>query len=299
MNKLKERPNIYAAVIIIVGIVCLLFLRVGFKMMYQDHQPISIVVTSAPVASVVSQVGGQHIKVLLVTKQQISDLQGEQQLQNIFRDARLIIGIGGEVDSWILPYIEKYGYRDMFLELLHYVPTMRMADGRVNPYIWYTPSNVKQMGKVVRDALTQEDAVNGGDYHVRAHLLGEQMDTVAQRISDELQMLDGVGLVLFHQGFQYFFSQTPLGDDVYLISEENLESFSLLRFWGLLTMAGGYKELYLFVPVTVPDDILTVLRTLFHIELRYIPDTTVAPVPDGIQDMLESSLNFVVHALHE
>lgn len=66
---------------------------------------------------------------------------------------------------------------------------------------------------------------------------------------------------------------------------------------GLATFVSGYAKLYVFAPVHVPSDILTLLRQTLQIELRFIPSTTVANEKGGVVRMLQSSLGFVQDAL--
>lgn len=79
--------------------------------------------------------------------------------------------------------------------------------GHWDPHIWMDPANAKIMVRNLRDALSERDPDHAGDYESNAAsacaLLGA-WDSTARDLVDQSGHTKSVGLITFHDGFQYF-----------------------------------------------------------------------------------------------
>ena len=90
-------------------------------------------------------------------------------------------------------------------------PSHRHGHGEeLDPHIWLSPPNLKNMAARMAAALSEEDPANGHHYMKNLEKLNTLLDTLDQEIATTLAQHKGSTFLVFHPAFGYFSSRYGL-----------------------------------------------------------------------------------------
>jgi zinc transport system substrate-binding protein len=79
-----------------------------------------------------------------------------------------------------------------------------------DPHLWLDPRNAVLVAKAITEKLEQVDAANAVLYRENFRLFKEKIQKLDERLKASLKPLEGIGFVVYHEGFGHFVSHYGL-----------------------------------------------------------------------------------------
>ncbi|SFL35176.1 zinc transport system substrate-binding protein [Paenibacillus sp. 1_12] len=188
---------------------------------------INVVASFYPLYDFTKKIGGDHVNVinLVPTGVEPHDWSPKgRDMQNISR-AQMFLYLGAGFDGWVddtlnsLPKDSKV----TIVEASKGVALLESAEeegqeakgkadshthtatehGHVDPHVWLSPVNAKQMALTIKDQLVKIDAVHKADYEANFTKYAAQLDQLHNQYKQALTPLTKKQIVVTHQSFAY------------------------------------------------------------------------------------------------
>lgn len=193
-------------------IVCLLVLCPGLA---AAAGPLSVFVSVVPQETIVSRIGGEHVRVQALVR--------PGQNPHAFEPtARQIAALAG-ADLYVRIGV---GFEDAWMERLRAAnPGMRVLDaregvalrpgghahdedghrhGELDPHIWTSPRLVKVMGARIRDALSELAPGHAEEFAANERVFAADLDALDAAIRERLAGLRNRRFLVYHPAWGYF-----------------------------------------------------------------------------------------------
>ena len=176
-------------------------------------KPLDVFVSIAPQKFLVDRIGADHVKTHV--------LIGEGKSPHLFHpstrqlvalsEAALLFAIDMEFEKIL---IAKLPQSTASLQVINSVrgiekialPGHHEHDGHVglDPHVWLSPPNLIRMATTMAAAMGKKDPENNAFYTANLQKLTGELETVDQKIENELAPFAGSSFYVFHPSFAYF-----------------------------------------------------------------------------------------------
>lgn len=215
---------------------CLLLTLLSFALPAAASADLKIVATTADLASIARDIGGDHAQVeaLALPTQDPHWVDARPHLALKLARADLLLVVGLELEVGWLPtlitgsrngdiQVGGRGYLDcsQFVELLE-VPTQRLdrSMGDVhpggNPHYMSDPRRAVQVARGIAARMASLDPDNADDYRSRSDAFVRRLEQTRQRLERELSGLRGQKIIGYHRSFPYLADWLGLNVVIYL-----------------------------------------------------------------------------------
>ena len=186
-----------------------------------DHLPLFAGIP--PVAYLVEQIGGQHVKVdvLVQPGQDPHTFEPTPQQVLALSRAAAFFKIDMPFEGVLLEKVQQGNRRLVAVDTTEGMKKLKMdaacgeqadehehehhaTDGEPDPHVWLSPSLLKIQARNIAAALGQIDPGHNDEYQQNRVALEGRIDAVDQRIRAMLEPYRGRAFYVFHPGFGYF-----------------------------------------------------------------------------------------------
>lgn len=188
---------------------------------------INVVASFYPLYDFTKKIGGDHVNVinLVPTGVEPHDWSPKgRDMQNISR-AQIFLYLGAGFEGWVddtLSSLQKDS-KVTVVEASKGLPLIEAAEeevqeakgkaeshnhtatehGHVDPHVWLSPLNAKQMALTIKDQLVKIDAAHKADYEANYIKYAAQLDQLHNQYKQALTPLTKKQIVVTHQSFAY------------------------------------------------------------------------------------------------
>ncbi|MGA8178820.1 MAG: metal ABC transporter substrate-binding protein, partial [Desulfobacterales bacterium] len=194
-------------------------------------EKIPVIASIYPVADMVRQVGGDHVKVTCVLPPGASPhtFEPKPSLVRAFSSARIFFMIGAGLEFWADKFIKLAGPNLMTVVLSRGVdlivstehdherhshekeaPTLKNEPAVANPHIWLDPVIAKSMVDKITAALCKVDPAHLAYYNQRSRNYLKELDRLDHLIARTTARFKNKKFVAFHASWDYFARQYGL-----------------------------------------------------------------------------------------
>ena len=217
----------------LVVVVLVVFLLAGCHSSVQDHSNdgrLPVCVGIPPLAYLVEQIGGEHVKVdtLIRPSQDPHTFEPTPQQVLALGKATLFFKIDMPFETVLLEKLQKNNRRLKVVDTTfgirkrptdnshcdHHHPT---EAGVPDPHVWLSPPLLMIQAENITGALCEADPTYRQDYQKNLAILLDRLDALHQNIEQRLAPYRGRSFYVFHPGFGYF-------ADAYGLKEEAVEA---------------------------------------------------------------------------
>jgi zinc transport system substrate-binding protein len=126
--------------------------------------------------------------------------------------ADVVLWIGPELESFLqkpvnnleaAKVITAYKLQGMNWPASHQ-DVKNVHDHERDPHLWLDPRNALLVAQALTDKLKQIDSTNSNHYSENFRLFAEKLRVLDEKLKTSLKVLDGVGFVVYHEGFGHF-----------------------------------------------------------------------------------------------
>jgi zinc transport system substrate-binding protein len=175
-----------------------------------------------PVAYLVEQIGGRHVKVdvLVQPGQDPHTFEPTPQQVLALSRAAVFFKIDMPFEGVLLEKVQQGNRRLVVVDTTEGMTKLKMdaecgeeadhdhnhhaAAGEADPHVWLSPARLKIQARNIATALGQIDPAHEHDYQQNLAVLVERLDAVDGRIRHMLDPYRGRTFYVFHPGFAYF-----------------------------------------------------------------------------------------------
>jgi zinc transport system substrate-binding protein len=150
--------------------------------------------------------------------------------------ADLIVWVGKDFETFLVQTLKSMPQRTRILELLDSPGIAKLPirqggvwEGRqehaasgpgaqaehvIDPHVWLSPQNVREMVTLIKEALIELDPVNAERYQQNARNLKTRINDLDQELLTRLTPVQWVPFIVFHDAYQYFerhYHLNPIG----------------------------------------------------------------------------------------
>lgn len=171
-----------------------------------------VLVSIPPQKWLCEQLGGHQLKVqvLIPNGQEPHNFSPSPRLIQSISGSALFFTVGLEFEREIIRRLETGSpglhIVDSSVEIQK-IPlggTGHGHTGGLDPHVWLSPINLKQMAFVMASALVGEDPGHASGYEKNLQDLNERLDRLDQVIAEKLAPFRGASFFVFHPAFGYF-----------------------------------------------------------------------------------------------
>lgn len=184
-----------------------------------EHKPpdskVRVVVSIAPQASLVEQVGGKHVEVITLigpAESPATYQPSDAQVSSLMRAAVYFrIGVPFENGPWFRG-IERSG-KPVVVDLRqgidlrdirgHHHKHQRGLQGK-DPHIWLSPRNLKIMAATIAKTFAGIDTAHAQQYTNNLATVEQRLDQADRTIRAMTEPIRGKAFIVFHPGWGYF-----------------------------------------------------------------------------------------------
>jgi len=190
---------------------------------------VRVVTTSTDLASLVSEIGQEHVSVESIGKanQDIHYVQARPSFMVQLRRADLVVSLGLDLETAWLPLLLRgarnstilpgtTGYLELgdLIEPLAVPKTVDASQGhlhpRGNPHYWLDPLRIKSLLPVIEKRLSLLDPTNSDAYASNAKALIKAFDTNLAKWDAQMAPYRGTRVISYHDTFLYFINRYQL-----------------------------------------------------------------------------------------
>jgi zinc transport system substrate-binding protein len=176
-----------------------------------------------PVAYLVEQIGGQHVKVdvLVQPGQDPHTFEPTPQQVVALSRAAVFFKIDMPFESVLLDKVQRGNRRLVVVDTTEGMRKLKMdascgeeadehehehhlAEGQPDPHVWLAPALLKIQAALIAASLGRIDPDHDREYRQNLVALDERIDAVDRRIHKMLEPYRGRAFYVFHPGFAYF-----------------------------------------------------------------------------------------------
>jgi zinc transport system substrate-binding protein len=208
-----------------------IFLSIQFSAISVLAEKIPVIASIYPVADMVRQVGGDHVKVTCVLPPGASPhtFEPKPSLVRAFSSARIFFMIGAGLEFWANKFIKLAGPNLMTVVLSRGVDlivstehdherhphekaarTLKNEPAVANPHIWLDPVIAKSMVDKITAALCKVDPAHLAYYNQRSRNYLKELDRLDHLIAATTAGFKNKKFVAFHASWDYFARQYGL-----------------------------------------------------------------------------------------
>jgi zinc/manganese transport system substrate-binding protein len=184
---------------------------------------LTVVTTTSDIASIMKEVGGQHVDVTSIARgyQDPHFVEPKPSFLLLLRKADLIAVIGLDLETgWLPPLIDQSrnarirpgspGYLDMSrgVEILDRPAVVNRSMGDVhplgNPHYWLDPANAVRMAMQIERKLAQLQPANAAYFATRLNDFKRRMNEANRRWTATLAPYKGAKIVTYHNSWPNF-----------------------------------------------------------------------------------------------
>ncbi len=202
-----------------------------------EDKRLPVVVDVPPLAYLVQQIGGEHVKVDVLVRagQDPHTFEPDPQQVLALGKAAVFFTIDMPFETILLQKVQEARKRLTVVDTTHGIQK-RMVDtpcsdhagdhaedhdhgaeaGVPDPHVWLSPPLLKIQAENIAASLSQADPEHRADYQRNLTKLLARLDALHQRIQRMLEPFRGRAFYVFHPGFGYF-------ADAYGLKEEAIE----------------------------------------------------------------------------
>jgi zinc transport system substrate-binding protein len=209
----------------------LFFLIVQFFAISCLAEKIPIIASIYPVADMVRQVGGDHVRVICALPPGASPhtFEPKPSLVRDFSSARIFFMIGAGMEFWAGKFIKLAKPNLLTVVLSHGVHLIASTEydhenqsrekqatiiknepSVANPHIWLDPVIAKSMVDKITSALCKVDPTHLAYYNQRSRNYLKELDNLDHRIAETTGRFKNKQFVAFHASWDYFARQYGL-----------------------------------------------------------------------------------------
>lgn len=187
------------------------------------NRPLNVVATFSIVGDVVQNVGGTHItlKTLVTAGQDAHTFDPAPGEGKLLTEADLIFEMGLGFEPWLKDLFTAANSKARRIELSAKIEALHASDsadhaestpdghddhGEHDPHLWHDVTNVIQMARTTRDALSQADPAHAAEYQANAEKYITELQTLDQWIFEQVKLIPAERrkLITTHDTFAYF-----------------------------------------------------------------------------------------------
>jgi len=268
--KLIQRDaNILAAVIIILGVVALFVMKSFLTIKKVDNEPITVVVTTGPLASIVKDVGEEHVEVItLTTNPDLGSFSASFEQLEGASNADLVLHLGS-YDAHMVEELEQRLHKEL--------PAESLEEHLENPpiYAWFSPTTTTELIKAVKVELNQVDKVSAGDYHVEAKHLADSFKELEKEHVREVATVSREDILFLHDGYEVFLDETVYEPYTHTLAPLYDQEPSLQYLYDMYELIDKHDIRTVVVPESFPKQLQGTLRMWFNVEVEFLPSFEV------------------------
>ena len=185
---------------------------------------LNVVTTTADLASIAQEVGGDKVKVTSLAKgyQDPHFVEAKPSFVLMLNKAQLLIAIGRELEiGWLPPLITQSRNprvnpgADGYLDASQNVKILDMPTGAVtramgdvhpsgNPHYWLDPENGGRVAKSIEARLSQLDPANAAYYKQREEDFSRRLAEATRRWKAQMAPYKGLKVITYHRSWTNF-----------------------------------------------------------------------------------------------
>lgn len=170
---------------------------------------IKVAATIYPLEYLVSSIGGDRVSVETIVPAGVEPHDFEPTARDLSRvmESDVVVIIGGKFDSWInglIPDMEKKGIELIdATDILSASGSVLEKDGQIDPHVWLSPSNMKQITKSIGQALITRDLAGESQYEIKLNSLQNDLTSLDEAYKDGLEDCQRRQFITSHAAFSY------------------------------------------------------------------------------------------------
>lgn len=187
-----------------------------------DPNKINIVVSFYPLYDFASKIGGTHVHVVNLVPAGVEPHDWSPKSNDLLMltKSQLFVYEGAGFEGWVQDVLKTLnkGGAPLVVEASQGVSLLKAQGGAdeghkddkshsdepgVDPHIWLSPTNAKQMGDNIKKALIQADPAHESDYEANFQAFAAKLDALDAKYKQALSGVKLKQLVTSHQAFAY------------------------------------------------------------------------------------------------
>jgi len=174
-----------------------------------ESKKIKIAVTIYPLEYLVSSIGGDRVNVDTIVPAGVEPHDFEPTARDLSRvmESDVLVVVGGKFDSWInglIPDMQKKGIELIdATDILSASGSVLEKDGQIDPHVWLSPSNMKQIAQKIDSVLMTRDPVGRDQYEIRFDRLQNDLNLLDQAYRSGLEDCQRRQFITSHAAFSY------------------------------------------------------------------------------------------------
>ncbi|MDO5309870.1 MAG: zinc ABC transporter substrate-binding protein [Planctomycetia bacterium] len=229
----RERPYVTILIGCVLLTICLCALIYAYgrlKILTHNRESAAaqgscdVLVAVDPLAYLVRRVGGDNVKVTVLTPQGKSPetyAPTPSQLADV-ANSQLFFTLGLPIEERLLGNIASIAPKATVVDLLQLIqalPNPRHShetdddahddsdhahEGALDPHLWTAPENARTMVATICEELIKLDHENEASYRANAEKLDEELQALQLEIADKLANLTSRNFIVFHPAYGYY-----------------------------------------------------------------------------------------------
>ncbi len=191
-------------------IIALLFLSLSTGS-YSHAEKIKVIASIAPIADLVTQIGGEQVEVTLLLPPGASPHIYEPTPKAIrdIADAKIFVKVGAGLEFWAEKIIKASGNKNLVVVIassgipLIHEPHAHSPSG-IDPHIWLDPTIASMIVTKIEKSLIEVDPLHAKFYKLNASAYRERLSQLDREISEKVMTFKIKEYVTFHPAWNYF-----------------------------------------------------------------------------------------------
>lgn len=190
----------------------------GERCVSPDEKPLSVLTTVAPIADLVSQIGGDKIEVvtLVPAGREPETFAPKAAELGKLAGCRLFFRVGLACEEPLIPRLKTICPKLEIVDLREGLPTLAeehhhdhesgeecSADG-IDPHLWMSPLLADKMAERIERSLSAFDSPNGVYYQENRKRFSGRIAELRREIQERLADLPNRNIYVFHPAYGYF-----------------------------------------------------------------------------------------------
>lgn len=175
----------------------------------QNPKTLNIVTTFYPIGEFAREVGGEHVRVTVLTPAGTEPHEYEptpQQIASVYQSDIFFLN-GGEVDVWATDLIPELSARNITVtQMSSVIDLLRIEENgeeNFDPHFWLDPLFAVKEVELIRDTLSLVDPAHKDDYAKNSGVYIGKLLALNQTFSSGLATCDQRTVVASHDAFSY------------------------------------------------------------------------------------------------
>jgi zinc transport system substrate-binding protein len=190
-----------------------------------SSEPVNVTVSIVPEKYFVDRVGGEHVNVNIMVEPGNSPHTYEPKAEQMtaLSKANVYFAIGVDFESAWMDKIAAANTEMEIVDISANLEKIPMNFGHhhegeeeteaeeaeeeetsIDPHVWTSPENVKDMSEVIYQTLAEVDPANEADYAANLAAFQQDIDELEAEIEGNLVGITSTKFIVFHPAWQYF-----------------------------------------------------------------------------------------------